>query len=261
MNLCVNAEQALNEEGEITISLDRAELEALPDFTGNLLSGTFVRLAVSDNGIGMGADILPHIFDPFFTRREVGEGTGLGLSTVFGIVKTHHGGIVVTSQPGEGSTFEIFFPRVEDAPEQLLDSASDVPTGDETILFVDDEEEIVILAKEVLEGKGYRVMAFSDPIEALETFKARPGRFDLVMTDQSMPKMKGEWLVRDIRKINTEIPIILCTGYSRTISPESGAAIGIDTFIYKPIAPNDLCRDVPEVLEHAARSTELDIGT
>ncbi|MCH8888409.1 MAG: PAS domain S-box protein, partial [SAR324 cluster bacterium] len=118
LNLCVNAEQALNEEGEITISLDRAELEALPDFTGNLLSGTFVRLAVSDNGIGMGADILPHIFDPFFTRREVGEGTGLGLSTVFGIVKTHHGGIVVTSQPGEGSTFEIFFPRVEDAPEQ-----------------------------------------------------------------------------------------------------------------------------------------------
>ena len=253
LNLCVNAEQALNEEGEITISLDRAELEALPDFTGNLLSGTFVRLAVSDNGIGMGADILPHIFDPFFTRREVGEGTGLGLSTVFGIVKTHHGGIVVTSQPGEGSTFEIFFPRVEDAPEQLLDSASDVPTGDETILFVDDEEEIVILAKEVLEGKGYRVMAFSDPIEALETFKAGPGRFDLVMTDQSMPKMKGEWLVRDIRKINTEIPIILCTGYSRTISPQSGAAIGIDKFIYKPIGAKDLCRAVREVLDQAAR--------
>ena len=253
LNLCVNAEKALGEAGEVTISLGSAVLDGIPDFMGNILSGNFVRLAVADNGIGMGPEILPHIFDPFFTRREVGEGTGLGLSTVFGIVKTHDGGIVVNSQPGQGSTFEIFLPRVEDSPEPLLDSQDTVPTGDETILFVDDEEEIVILAKETLENKGYRVIAFSDPIEALENFKANPGRFDLVLTDQSMPKMKGEWLVRDIRKFNTEIPIILCTGYSRTISPESGAAIGIDKFLYKPIRPNDLCRVVREVLDAAAR--------
>ena len=181
----------------------------------------------------MDAETVSHIFDPFFTTREIGEGTGLGLSTVFGIVRDHEGGISVSSEPGQGATFEIFLPAAKSssATQRLPASRLPVTKGAENILFIDDEEVIAKLGKRSLENFGYRVTAFTDSSKALKVFRANPNRFDLVVTDQSMPKMTGEQLVPKLRKIRDNIPIILCTGHSSTMTPESSNAIGINAFL------------------------------
>jgi len=246
MNLCVNAGQAISGIGKIKIALETKELEGFECFDGH------VGLAVTDSGVGMNKETLSQIFDPFFTTKEVGEGTGLGLSTVFGIVQDHGGGIVVSSEPDKGTTFEVFLPLAESKIEKLPDSPEPVRDfGSENILFVDDEEAITKLGKISLERIGYKVTTVLDGQKALELFRKNPERFNLVVTDQTMPKLTGETLAHELLKLRPDIPIILCTGHSEAISPERSKAIGISSFLYKPITPKELGRVVREVLHQA----------
>jgi CheY-like chemotaxis protein len=216
-------------------------------------------LAVTDNGVGMDKGTLAKIFDPFFTTREVGQGTGLGLSTAFGIVQDHGGGITVSSTPHKGTTFEIFLPLSDTSDIEKLpanpDRAQD-NTGTEKILFVDDEETIRNLGKDYLQRFGYNVTTVADGQEALELFRAGPDRFDLVVSDQTMPKMTGEELARELLQLRPAIPIIICTGYSSSISPESGSAIGISALLHKPLTPDELSRVVRDVLDQAKKTGE-----
>ena len=252
VNLCVNAGQAISGIGKIKIGLETVEFEGFECFDGAKLFGRHVRLAVTDSGIGMDKETLSQIFDPFFTTKAVGEGTGLGLSTVFGIVQNHGGGIAVSSEPGKGTTFEVFLPLAEGKIEKLPDTPDPVRNeGGENILFVDDEEAITKLGRIALERMGYNVTPVSDGKQALEIFAANPERFDLVVTDQTMPNMTGETLVHELLKLKPGIPIILCTGHSERISPESSKAIGISSYLYKPIRPKELGRVVREVLDQA----------
>jgi len=253
LNLCVNAGQAMPDRGKLGITLGNVELAGLECFAGTILAGNYVRLAVSDSGVGMDAGTLSQIFDPFFTTKEVGVGTGLGLSTVFGIVRDHNGGITVSSEPGEGSTFAVFLPTAKRKRKSRKPQASEtkVSKGSETILFVDDDEAIVALGKTALEDHGYNVIVSTDPRQALKKFKANPNRFDLVVTDQGMPHLRGDQLAAKMRKTRADIPIILCTGYSETMTPESSKAIGINAFVYKPIVNQELGRVIRKVLDEA----------
>jgi len=251
MNLLVNASQAISGIGKIQVTVVTMQLQELDCF-GKKLSGNHIRLSVTDTGVGMDEEILGKIFDPFFTTKEVGKGTGLGLSTVFGIIQSHGGGICVSSEPGKGTTFEVFLPLAEGNLEKLpalpdLERA----TGSENILVVDDEEAITKLVRISLERFGYNVTLVSDGQQALEIFTENPERFNLVVTDQTMPNMTGETLAHELQNLRPDIPIILCTGHSEAISPESSRAIGISSFLYKPISAKELGRVVREVLDQA----------
>ena len=249
LNLCVNAGQALTDGGEVKIMIDRVQLHQAGDFSGKQFTGDFVRLSVSDTGVGMDEDTLRQIFDPFFTTKEVGQGTGLGLSTVFGIVREHGGGIFVYSQPGQGSLFEMVLPAAEFTGRESVETAALAPNGRERILFVDDEQEIVRLSKSILEDFGYRVTVTSDSNQALRIFLDSPADFDLVITDQSMPRMKGEGLAKELRRAKPDIPIIICTGHSDYMTPEYSQQKGIDAFLYKPFSANQLGQVVRDVLD------------
>ena len=179
-----------------------------------LNDGPHVRLTVTDTGCGMDSETLAHIFDPYFTTKEVGEGTGLGLSVVHGIVKTHGGTITVESEPGKGTTFHVYFPVIENDAETQEEDEEPLPTGNERILFVDDEQVLLHVAEEMLKQLGYDVVTQKSSVEALELFRAEPDRFDLVITDMTMPKMTGDQLARELMKIRSDIPIILYTGFS-----------------------------------------------
>ena len=252
VNLCVNAGQAIPDIGEIKVTLENVELESVECVDGVKLSGRLVRFAITDNGMGMDPETLSHIFEPFFTTKAVGKGTGLGLSTVFGIIRDHDGGISVSSEPGKGTTFEILLPAAKDKIEEHADNLGHVQyQGSENILFVDDEEDIAALGKIVLEHQGYTVTTASDGQEALAILAASPDRFSLVVTDQTMPYMTGETLAHELRILRPDIPIILCTGHSETVTPESSKAAGISSYLYKPIAPNELERVVRKVLDQA----------
>ena len=256
LNLCVNAGQAISGIGKIKIDLNTLDLNGFECFDGTKLFGRHVRLAVTDSGVGMNKETLSQIFDPFFTTKEVGKGTGLGLSTVFGIVHDHKGGIAVSSEPGKGTTFEVFLPFAESNIEKLPDTLGAVRAiGSENILFVDDEEAITKLGRIFLERLGYNVTAVSDGQQALEIFAANPERFNLVLTDQTMPNMTGETLAHELLNLRPDIPIILFTGHSGAISPERSKAIGISSFLYKPIAPKELGRVVREVLDQAKEAS------
>ncbi len=256
VNICTNAAQAISDHGKIEIALEATEIEGIECFDGTRLRGSHARLAVTDSGVGMDKGTLSKIFDPFFTTRKVGQGTGLGLSTAFGIVHAHGGGITVSSRPHKGTTFEIFLPLADGIIEKLPatpDHAQD-KTGTESILFVDDEESIRNIGKIYLERLGYSVTTISDGRKALELFKASPDRFNLVVTDQTMPKITGEELARELLKLSPDIPIIVCTGYSSSISPESSSAIGISALLQKPLTPDELSRVVRDVLDQAKNS-------
>ncbi len=248
MNLCINAGQAMPEGGELEISLENVELDNVACYLGEGLSGPHVRISVADTGVGMDENTLAHLFEPFFTTKDVGKGTGLGLSTVLGIVVKHGGGICVSSQPGKGSTFEVLLPAVETAEGEPIVSQIPDLGGTESILFVDDEETITHLGREMLQRMGYRVAALTSSMEALELFKADPDRFDLVITDQTMPDLTGANLSQQLREIRHDIPIILCTGFSDTVTRDVANDLGINEFVYKPLGKKELGRTVRKVL-------------
>lgn len=252
MNLCTNAAHAMRDKGGVLeVNLEDVDLdhEVASGFL-DLKPGHYARLTVSDTGHGIDRNVMDRIFDPFFTTKPKGEGTGMGLAVVHGIVKDHGGAVIVESEPEKGTVFKIFLPRVEqEAAESYTRDLKTIPGGDETILFVDDEIALVNLAKETLERLGYNVTAKSNGFDALEAFLAQPHRFDLVITDQTMPHMTGAGLAEKVTSIRPDIPIILCTGYSELIREEDAEALGIRKFVYKPLGSRALAETVREVLD------------
>jgi PAS domain S-box-containing protein len=256
MNLCANAEYAMRQTGGILkVRLDAVEVDAA--FAAQrpaLHSGPHVRLTVQDTGPGIAPDILERIFEPFFTTKDVGQGSGMGLAVVHGILKSHNGAITIKSALGNGTTFEIYLPRIDAtaADEALSDEA--LPNGKGSILFVDDEDALAVWAQEMLEHLGYDVVVRTDGTQALKAFRMTPHRFDLVITDQTMPYMTGDVLARELRHIRPDIPIILCTGFSHTINAEQAKAQEIDAFLMKPLTTRDLGLAIQRVLtQHIAR--------
>ncbi len=240
MNLCTNAAHAMrNQPGKLSVLLDKVVMDARNVITGvPLKPGSYVRLTVSDTGCGMDRATQERIFEPFFTTKQPGEGTGLGLSVVHGIMQSHEGALTVESLPGAGSTFRVFFPadggRV---PEAGAAVSPDVAHGTgERVLFVDDEQAIAELGKSILEALNYRTTSVTDAGEALELFRATPHAFDVVITDMSMPKMMGTELVAQLLAIRPDIPIILTTGYTATLCPETINEVGASELLMKPFA-------------------------
>ncbi len=250
MNLCTNAGNAMQEKGGsldvklVDVDLDSEFIDRHPDI--NL--GAHVKLTVSDTGHGMSQDIMNRIFDPFFTTKEKGEGTGMGLSVVHGIIKSHGGTIAVESELGKGSKFEVFFPAIESDVAVEPESAVPLPVGTEQILFVDDEEFQVDVGKQILERLGYNVVTRTSSLEALEAFKNDPNGFDLVITDQTMPNMTGKDLAKEMLSKRSDIPIILCTGFSEQIDEVKAKEMGI-SFVMKPIVLSQIANTIREVLD------------
>jgi len=211
--------------------------------------GSFIRLTISDTGHGMTPEVMSQIFDPFFTTKEKDEGTGLGLSVVHGIVKNCGGTITVYSEPGKGSTFHLYFPIIESKVEEKHQEYTIIPPGSERILFVDDEKAINDIIKKILTSLGYTVETRTSSIEALELFKAMPHKFDLVITDMTMPQMTGDVLAQRLMKIRHDLPIILCTGFSEKITKEKAQAIGIKAFLMKPLLKDETAHTIRRVLD------------
>lgn len=250
MNLCTNAVQAMKEKGVLNISLQETRITADDSFLSlGLCPGDFIELSVADNGPGMDQAIINRIFDPFFTTKEVGQGTGMGLSVVHGLVEKHGGRITVESEPGKGSTFVVLLPAWKGEHVKETITVKPIPTGNERILFVDDEMMLVRMGKRMLEQLGYQVTSTTSSLEALEAFKSQPDKFDLVITDQSMPRMSGDELVAKLLAIKPDIPIILCTGYSSIIDEKSAAEIGVKAFLVKPLEKNEFAVTIRKVLD------------
>ena len=251
MNLVTNASHAMSEEGGLLeVTLEKMILpEETPCFDFILTPGPHIRLKVKDTGKGIEPKILARIFDPYYTTKEVGKGTGMGLSVVHGIVKSHGGGILVKSTLGEGTVFEIYFPALEMMVEEEKKPDEEIKGGSESILFVDDEESIVNLNQQRLERLGYKVIPKTDPLEALEFFRANPDQIDLIISDMTMPHMTGDKLAQEILNIRPDMPIILCTGYSEKMSEDRAQEIGIRKYIEKPIEKETLARSIREVLD------------
>lgn len=252
MNLCTNAAHAMRDTGgvlEVSLTETDFDTPAAGQFL-DLAPGPYVRLAVSDTGHGMDHSVMERIFDPYFTTKRPGEGTGLGLAVVHGIVKSHGGALTVESEAGKGTTFQVFIPRLKRGPvEHETGTTAPVPEGNERILFVDDEKALVDSGSKILEHLGYEVVARTSSIEALETFRTRPEIFDLVISDQTMPHMTGVELARELMHIRPDIPVILCTGFSERVTPEKAKAEGIREFIMKPLSLRNFAETVRKVLD------------
>jgi len=251
MNLCTNANHAMEENGGIlTITLTNAHIDrGNCQLALNIGPGDYVELIVSDSGSGIGPDVLDKIFDPYFTTKEVGKGTGLGLAIIHGIIVDYGGAITVESEPGQGTTFHVYFPVVAQEELSRLTDAEKVSVGHERILFIDDEEFLVEMGREMLRRLGYRVTARRNSLDALATFQHDPDAFDVVITDQTMPGMTGADLARHMLQIRPDIPIILCTGYSNRIDEQMAKSLGIKEFALKPLTKDTLSSLLRKVLD------------
>ena len=249
LNLCANAEHAMRDYGgRLTIEVAAC---ALRDANASpfLPPGPYVRLRLSDTGCGMPQEVAERIFEPFFTTKAVGEGTGMGLSIVHGIIDSYDGAITVESKPGVGSTFVIYLPFYDVVEPASEEAPQPLPQGSGRILVVDDEAPIVQIIERLLQRMGYDVVGATSSLEALELFRAAPERFDVVLTDQTMPQMTGDRLALALRRIRADIPIVLCTGYSQGINAERAQALGIDAFCMKPVGAHDLAQTLERVLQ------------
>ncbi len=254
VNLCTNALHAMTEEtGTLEVSLQRTQLTAEEVLAhSGVAPGPFIELSVSDTGCGMDEQTRQHIFEPYFTTKAVDKGSGLGLAVVLGVVQDYGGIITVDSTPGKGSTFHVFFPaqgEEEDKAEVSQKKRGPLPTGTERIMIVDDESTIVTLYEAVLSSLGYTVTPKTSSLAALEELQKSPGSFDILITDQTMPGLSGVKLAEEVLKFNPEMPIILCTGFSSTLSEEQALKIGIKRFVQKPVNCKDLARIVRSVLD------------
>ena len=253
INLCTNALQAMEDEtGILKVTLTRRTLNT-DELLGHpgIAPGPFLELSVSDTGCGMDQETQKRIFEPYFTTKEVGKGSGLGLAVVLGIVQDYGGMIRVESQPGQGATFHVYFPAIleESGKAESTEGAQPLPGGTEKILTVDDESAIVSLHKAALSRLGYEVTTMTNSQEALSAFKKNPDAFDLLITDQTMPFLSGAKLAREVMAIRPDLPIILCTGYSTVLSEEQALAIGIKKYLFKPVDYRDLARQVRTILD------------
>ena len=248
LNLSANAVHAMREEGGILrVELKEKHLreEALPE---GFTAGPYVELSVTDTGTGMSEAVKHRIFDPFYTTKEVNEGTGLGLSIVHGIVKSHFGFIDVDSAPGKGTTFRICFPVTREQPVIEPEIESRPTKGKGHILIVEDEKDLLNLYRVMMTKLGYQTAVFNNGVEALEHFKSQPDRYDLVFTDQMMPTLNGFDMSLEILKIRPDIPIIITTGYSQTVSPEAAKKAGIRHFMTKPVRISELSHKISELI-------------
>jgi PAS domain S-box-containing protein len=250
MNLCTNAAHAMNgEDGVMQISLSNVELDpSTPAMVPDLKPGPYLKLSVSDTGHGIPPDAYEKIFDPYFTTKKKEEGTGLGLAVVQGIVKSHNGAVAVESEVGKGATFHVYLPVIMRKLTTEEEISTPLPMGHERILFVDDEHPLVEIGRQMLQRLGYTVATRTSSIEALELFKANPDRFDLVITDIVMPNMTGEKLAEKMMEIRSNIPVILCTGYSEKITRKRASEMGIQSFLMKPLVMRDLANTVRQAL-------------
>ena len=254
MNLCGNAAYAMREKGGI-LGVRLSEIDVDPDLAAkymDLKPGPYLKLMVSDTGHGMTPEIQEKAFDPFFTTKAPGEGTGMGLAVVHGIVKNHEGAIVVYSEVGKGTTFNIFLPRTKGGQESKTNGLGILPTGKERILFIDDEEMQIRSVLPMLERLGYQVVGQNDAKKALEVFHNRPESFDLVITDQTMPSLTGEKLTAKLLHLRPDIPVILCTGFSETIDEEKAKAMGIRAFLLKPFSVKEIAETIRRILDEKA---------
>jgi signal transduction histidine kinase/ABC-type amino acid transport substrate-binding protein/ActR/RegA family two-component response regulator len=253
MNLCTNAAHAMEEAGgELVIRLAPETLTGRePGPAGQLPAGLYIRLEVSDTGSGIDPAVQDRIFDPYFTTKTKDKGTGLGLAVVHGIVTGQGGAVAVDSRPGAGATFTLWLPMVAPEAAESREMRPVLLKGREHVLFVDDEAALVDLGQTMLTRLGYQVTPRTSSLEALEAFRADPQRFDLVITDMTMPNMTGDSLAEAVRAIRPDIPVIVCTGYSERMTEEKARAMGIAGFLYKPLLLEQLSRTVREALEGA----------
>ncbi len=252
MNLCTNAYHAMSRGGGVLrVDLELTEVDAVfAAQNTNLKPGSYVRLSVRDSGYGMDRATLAHIFDPFFTTKSVGEGTGMGLAVVYGIVMEHEGAITVDSHPSQGSTFRIYLPQTQEAnPTGEEEIEQTIVHGQESILVVDDEEAVALGVQASLENIGYGVTICTDSTEALNLFRANPDRFDLVLSDLTMPRMTGVELVRHLVTIRPQIPIILASGYGSDFTREVINELGVRAYLMKPFAQSVLSQTIRQVLD------------
>lgn len=252
MNLCTNAYHAMGPRGgKLGVALKRESVDSsdIPT-TEDLKGGEYLRLTISDTGAGMNQEILKRVFEPFFTTKGPGEGTGMGLAVVHGILKNHGGFITASSEIDKGSDFHVYFPIHErETTVEEIPAIANVPRGNEHVLLVDDEEQITLLIREILENLGYKVTGYRNSIEALEVFRNDPQAFDIVITDQTMPNMQGIELAGEFLKIRQDIPIILCTGYKETGTREIALKAGIRDVFTKPVSRSALAGIIRKALD------------
>ena len=252
MNLSNNAVYAMSEkEGVLEIGLENISLTADDLNVGpDLAPGNFVKLTVKDNGTGIDPKNIKRIFEPYFTTKKMEEGTGIGLAVVYGIVSEGGGAIRVSSEINKGTTFEVFFPAIsESLPEPEINLQRQLPRGSEHILFVDDEESIVRLNRGLLQSLGYTIETDTDPVNALDLFSNNPGRFDLVITDMTMPGMSGYAFAKEILALKPGLPIIICSGYSEKITKDKVKGLSIRKYLEKPVNLHKLAFAVREALD------------
>jgi PAS domain S-box-containing protein len=251
MNLCANAEYAMRKEGGILdLALTSVEMTAnsVVEFP-SLKPGAYLRLTIRDSGQGIPDQVLERIFEPFFTTKVSGEGTGLGLAVVHGVIVGHGGHISVSSVMGQGTTFTVLLPRLDVVLPAQTEKTEEWPRGSGRVLFVDDEEMLARWGEQLLTHLGYLVVAKTNPHEAMDLFRKQPDQFDLVVTDQTMPTMNGEVLAQALQDIRGDIPIILCTGFSHNMSAEKAAQLGFSAFLMKPVNAAALAQTVKNVLD------------
>ncbi len=252
LNLCVNAAQSLEaKQGviEVVLSPVRLDRKGSERFLG-LMPGSYVQLEVRDTGGGIPAHLLDRIFEPYFTTKAVGEGTGLGLSVVHGIVKSHQGAVKVESAPGKGTSVTILLPCCEEPGKRVEIQTDELPGGEERILLVDDEKALVRTVGESLERLGYQVELHDDPRVALRQFLLQPEAYDLVITDIAMPHIGGDQLLVEIKKLRPELPVILFTGFTEKMNRKKALSLGACSYLEKPIVQRELAAVVREALDY-----------
>jgi len=253
INLCTNAHHAMRDKGgtlEVSLNavhIDKTEAAKL----GTVPPGPFLKLTVKDTGAGIAPQALNRIFDPYFTTKVHGEGTGLGLAVIHGIIKNHGGVIIVESQTGKGSIFKVYFPRITHGKESVnLPETINMPLGNgECVLFVDDEITLTDVVQEMLEILGYQPVVKTKSVETLELFRRQPDTFDLVIADITMPEMSGVELAIELMQIRSDIPVILCTGYPKGLSADKFLSMGIRDLIIKPFSLEKLAMSVRKTLD------------
>jgi PAS domain S-box-containing protein len=258
MNLCTNAGHAMKETGgTLTVCLSDVEIDdAVLHESAELKPGCYLKLSVSDTGVGMPPEVLEQIFNPFFTTKQREEGTGLGLSVVHGIVKKLEGGLIAQSELGKGSMINVLLPVLKEIYESTEDEDEALPKGKGQVLLVDDEHEIIDIGQRMLEDLDYEVVTRNSSTEALKLFRMQPYRFDLVITDMTMPHLTGDKLAAELISIREDIPIILCTGFGSQITEEIVKSIGIKELLMKPILRADLAKTIDKVLNDAKNETD-----
>jgi PAS domain S-box-containing protein len=251
MNLCTNAGHAMRERGG-TLTIDLEDVALGADFTGRhpeITAGEYVRIEVTDTGKGIPAHLQERIFDPFFTTKKKGEGTGLGLAMVHGIVSAMHGLIQVASQEGQGTTFTLYLPTIKEEETMTPSEYHAIPTGHEHVVYVDDESFLVDIGTEILRGLGYQVTGFTDSDEALHFVQTHTPEVDLVISDLTMPKLTGLELAQSLQSLETPPPVVICTGHNEGLSKSEAAAMGIRELLLKPVTVNKLAVTVRQVLD------------